>query len=164
MSACATIDAGSFVDRAADFSRYRTYNWAPPLRHASGDMRLEKNAVFQDYLHGELQKQFAARGLQGPTTRKPDLLIRHRAAVMPRMKIDGVEGGYGYCSSDCSAHVIDYEAATLVIDVVDSRTKKVIWRGWARDDLSDLLRSHERMARHLHQAVTQIMAKFPSTA
>src|SRR6186997_648678 len=95
LSACATVDTGSFVDHVADFSRYQTYNWAPAARQA-GDPRLEKNAVFVDRLHGEIEKQLAAKGLRGPVSRKPDLLVSYRAAVTARTLVNGSENGYGY--------------------------------------------------------------------
>ena len=164
ISGCAAIDTGSFVDRAADFTRYRTYNWTRPSARPAGDPRLEKNASFQDHLQGEVEKQLAGKGLRGPTRRSPDLLVRYRAAVTPRVTVNGADSGYGYCSTDCSARVVEYETATLVLDIVDARTKKVVWRGWAQDDLHDVLDSEDRMARRIHEAITQMLAKFPSNA
>jgi hypothetical protein len=163
ISGCASIQSGSFVDRAADFSRYRTYNWAPTAS-PGGDPRLEKNPYFQDYLQGSVEQQFAAKGFKGPTPRKPDLLIRYRAAVTPRVTVNGVENGYGYCSDDCTARINEYETATLILDLVDARTKKVVWRGWAQDRLDDVLDNQDRMKQRLQQAVTAMLAKFPAKA
>lgn len=162
ISGCATLETGSFVDRAADFTRYQTYNWARPLTRPPGDPRLEKNPFFQDHLQGAVEKQLAARGFRGPTPRKPDLLLRYRAAVTPRVTINGVESGYGHCSSDCSARIVEYEAATLVLDVIDARTNKMLWRGWVRDDLNDVLHNEDTMARRIQSAVTQMLAKLPA--
>jgi hypothetical protein len=77
--------------------------------------------------------------------------------------VNGVESGYGYCSNDCSARIVEYETATLVLDIVDARTKKVLWRGWAQDDLLEVLDNQDRMARRIHTAITQMLAKFPSS-
>jgi hypothetical protein len=162
LPACATFETGFFVDRAANFTRYQTYNWAPPSSGPAGDPRLEKNPFFQDHLQGAIEKQLAAKGFRGPTPRKPDLLVRYRAAVTPRVTINGVENGYGHCTTDCSARVVEYEAATLVLDVIDSRTNRMLWRGWVQDDLHDVLRSETRMARRIQAAVTQMLAKLPA--
>jgi hypothetical protein len=164
ISGCAPIHTGSFVDQSVDFSKYHSYNWAPSAQRSTGDARLEKNAVFQDHLQGEVEKQFAAKGFKGPTSRKPDLLLRYRAATTSRVNVNGVESGYGYCSSDCSARVVEYEAATLVLDVVDARTRKVVWRGWSQDHLDDLLDNQDRMARRLQEAITKMLEKFPANA
>ncbi len=164
IAGCATLETGSFVDRGANFTRYRTYNWERRTARPPGDPRLEKNGLFQDHLQGAVEKQFAARGFRGPTPRKPDLLLRYRAAVTPRVTVNGVESGYGHCTSDCSARIVEYETATLVLDVIDARTNKMLWRGWAQDDLNDVLHDEDRMARRIDAAVTQMLAKFPSHA
>jgi hypothetical protein len=78
--------------------------------------------------------------------------------------VNGVESGYGHCTSDCSARVGEYETATLVLDIIDARTNKMLWRGWAQDDLNDVLHDEDRMARRINAVVTQMLAKFPSQA
>lgn len=161
LSGCATIDTGSFVDREVDFTRFSTYTWAPPSQQ-TGDPRLLKNPSFQDHLQGEVDKQLASKGFRNASRRNADLLLRYRAAVAPRLAVNGVSNGYGYCSNDCSQRVDEYDSATLVLDVINARTKKIVWRGWATDNLDQLLGNEDRMARTLNHAVVEMMAKFPS--
>ena len=157
----AGIDSGAFVSRSVDFNRYRTYNWAATPR-PQDDPRLQANASFKDHFEGEVEKQLAAKGLEGPQTRRPDLLVRYRAAVTQRTEVTGVESGYGYCSFDCVEHTAEYEKATFIIDVVDARTQKIVWRGWASDDLEGILKDEDRMERRVREAVAQMMAKLPA--
>jgi hypothetical protein len=163
LSGCATVQTGSFVDHGVDFSQYRTYNWAPQAP-PTGDPRLERDAAFQDHLQGEVEKEFAAKGLTGPTSRRPQLLVRYRAATTPRVTVNGPESGYGYCSIDCTSRIVEYETATLIVDVLDARTRKLIWRGWAQDRLDEVLGNSDRMKKRLHEAVTHMLANFPSRA
>ena len=159
-----TVKAGSFVDHAVDFHRYHSYNWGARAAEPAGNPRLDKNAELHDRLQGELEKALAAKGFRGPAGRKSDLIVRYRVAVTPRVRVGGVESGYGYCSMDCSKRVEEYEAATIIVDVIDSRTEKVIWRGWARDKLDDVLDNPGRMAERLHTAVERMMSTLPSNA
>jgi hypothetical protein len=55
-----------------------------------------------------------------------------------------------------------YEAGTLVLDVVDARTNRVIWRGWAQHGVEDALDNPDKMARQIHEGVTRMLAAFPA--
>ena len=69
---------------------------------------------------------------------------------------------HGYCyDEECRTWVVDYEAGTLVLDLVDTRTNRVIWRGWAQDSVEDMLNDRDRMAKKIDQAVTQMLALLP---
>ena len=62
---------------------------------------------------------------------------------------------------ECRARVNEYEAATLILDLVDVRTNRIVWRGWARHSLEGVLDNPDRMAQRIDQAVTGMMQKFP---
>jgi hypothetical protein len=161
-SGCAAaIETGSFVDREVDFARYRTYQWAPASQQG-GDPRLTKNPDFQDRLQGEIERQLQAHGLRG--ARRADLLVRVRSAVQPRTEVAGTPAVYGNCATDCSSRLREYEAATLVLDLLDARTRQIVWRGWARDDLQTVVGDPERMARTVRAAVAGMMERFPAPA
>jgi hypothetical protein len=48
-----------------------------------------------------------------------------------------------------------------VIDIVDTRTNRVIWRGWAQDTVEGVLDNQDRMARKIDEAVTRMLARLP---
>ena len=69
---------------------------------------------------------------------------------------------YGYCgTADCPPETVRYEAGTLVLDVVDARTNKLVWRGWAQNSVEDMLRNRDRMARTIDQAVARMLRGLP---
>jgi len=49
----------------------------------------------------------------------------------------------------------------LVLDVIDPRTNKLVWRGWARSSVDDMLRSPAQMARMIDQDVTDMLRWLP---
>ena len=53
-----------------------------------------------------------------------------------------------------------YEQGTLVIDLVDRRTKKLVWRGTAQAALSETPSKAEREAT-IDEAVKKMFEKFP---
>jgi hypothetical protein len=161
-SGCATMTVSSHVQRGLDFSQYRTYDWGPADALPTGDPRLDRNPFFKDHVEGAVEKQLAARGFSRPTSGTADLLLHYHASITQRIDVNRVDSGYGYCSGgDCQARVAEYEAGTLVLDVVDARTNKVIWRGWAQDSVEDVLDNQDTMARKINQAVTRMLDRFP---
>jgi hypothetical protein len=50
---------------------------------------------------------------------------------------------------------------TVMIDVLDARTKRLVWRGWARDNMSGVIDDQDRLRRAVHDAVAEMMKRFP---
>ena len=47
------------------------------------------------------------------------------------------------------------------LDMVNARTNKLVWRGWAQDNLQGMIDSQDRMQAHTKEAVTKMLAAFP---
>jgi hypothetical protein len=113
-------------------------------------------------MQGAVEKQLAARGFQRSLSGTPDLLVHYHASIDQRFDVHDVDRRYGHClGDDCEPEVTTYEAATLVLDIVDTRSNDVIWRGWARGSLEGVLTDLDRMARHINEAVQRMLAGFP---
>lgn len=160
---CATtMTVSSNVRDGLDIASYRTYDWSPADALPTGDARLEEDPVFQDQLQGAVEKQLAIRGITLSDSGTPDLLIHYHANIDTRIDVNRTEREYGYCQGvDCDSWVIEYEAGTLVLDVIDARTNQLLWRGWAQDSVADALGNEDRMAQTINEAVTRMMARFP---
>jgi hypothetical protein len=156
------MTVSSHVDRGIDFARYRTYDWGPADALPTGDPRLDKNPFFKDHVEGAVEKELAARGLEMSTSGTPDLRIHYHASINHRIDVNRVDRRYGYCYGvDCPSDVIEYEAGTLVLDFVDSRTNRVIWRGWAQNTVEGVLDNEDEMARQINEAITRMLARLP---
>jgi len=159
---CATMTVGSHLERGLDFTVYRSFDWGPTDALPTGDPRLDKDPFFKDHLEGAVEKQLALKGFERAAPGSADLLIHYHASINNRIDVNKMDSRYGYCyGEDCNATVVEYEAGTLVIDVVDARTKKVIWRGWAQDSVEDVLGNQTRMARQIDEAVIRMLESFP---
>jgi len=162
LTACATLTVGSHVERGVDFSHFRTYEWAPPDALPAGDARLEGDLVFLDNMQGAIEKALAEKGYTRATFGIPDLLVHYHAAASQRIDAGLLARERAACHGGAyGARAIDNEAATLVVDMVDSRTDELVWRGWAQNDLDSLLGDHRRMVREINEAVQRMMAQLP---
>lgn len=160
---CATtMTVSSHVDRDVDFSRYRTFEWGPADALPTGDPRLDRSPFFKDQVQGAVEKQLAARGIELSTTGTPDLLLHYHASVNRRIDVNRVDRAYGYCpGGHCPPVTSEYEAGTLVLDIIDTRSNRLVWRGWAQNSVEDLLDDPDRMARTITEAVTRMLARLP---
>jgi hypothetical protein len=162
VSACATMIVSSHVRPDIDFVQYQTFDWGPPDALPTGDPRFDANPFFNDQMQGAVEKQLAARGIELSSTGLPDLLIHYHASVTQRVDVDYIDRQYGYCcAEDCGVRVMEYEAGTLVLDVVDSRTNRLVWRGWAQDNFVDAIDNPDRLERMITKAVERMLGRFP---
>lgn len=159
---CATMSVSSYVERGADFSAYRTWDWGPADALPTGDPRLDNNPFFQDHLQGEIERHLAGKGYVRVASGTPDLLIHYHANIAQRIDVNRVDREYGYCyADDCQYSVSEYDAGTLVIDIVDTRTNQVVWRGWAQDTMEGVIDNQDRMQKQIAEAVMRMMERLP---
>jgi len=163
VTGCATtMNVSSHVERGVDLAQYHTYDWGPADALPTGDSRLDKDPFFQDHMLGAVEKAMATKGLGRSTAGTADLLIHYHANISERIDIDRLDRERGYCHADgCSTPLAEYEAGTLVLDVVDASTNRLIWRGWAQHGVRGMLESQDTMARQIDEAVTRMFTRFP---
>jgi hypothetical protein len=161
VSGCATLNVNSQMRRATDFAGYRTFAWGPADALPTGDPRLDQNPSFKDYMAGAVERQFSTRGLQLASD-APDLLIHYHANVSERINVNAADQQFGYCyDEDCAARVVNYDAGTLVLDMVDARTNRVVWRGWAQGSLEGVIDHPDRLRRMVRRSVVSMLEHFP---
>lgn len=163
-SGCATtLSVSSHVDRARDFSQYKTYDWGPSDARPTGDARLDSNPLFTDYVHGAIERELALKGVERADSGGPDLLIHYHATVAGRIDVNSVDQSYGYClAEDCPPDQYEYEAGTLVVDLMDAKTNRLVWRGWAQSRLEAFLEDPDRMSQTVRESVTRMMSQLPA--
>lgn len=163
-----------------DLARYRTYAIKPGnvvYPGAQAAQREEIERRIQDAVADELE----ARGLT-PQPEEPDLVVTYTAgaqraggaADLPVRAPVGVDvrgpagGGYDEPGAvaarewpDASADLADrrqYTAGNLVIDLLDGRSRKLVWRA----TVTDLEIASDRGARLIVQAVARAFQKYPA--
>jgi hypothetical protein len=163
LPACASMVVSAHMQPGLDVSRYRTYAWGPVDLLPTGDARLDANPFFDARVRAAVEGQLAARGIQ-KVADAPDIRVHYHATVEQRLDVFNLEREYGSCTNDCPTGMREYEQGTLVIDVVDGRTERVVWRGWAQTDMSGLINDQKRLDRRIDDAVRRIFELFPRSA
>jgi hypothetical protein len=163
LSGCATIRVSSHTEHGLAWSQYRTFEWGLADSLPPSDPRFQKDPHFRDRIEGAVERQLAAKGFErSAATATPDVLIHYHAAINERITVDEIDRQYVQCvTGDCGPRITHYEAGTLVVDIIDARTNRLIWRGWAQDSVEGVLGNRDRVRQTVEEGVSRMFATFP---
>ena len=133
-------------DHAVDFSRYKTWSW-------QAGVVVPPEPVPDKPIRKALARGLAARGLSNVDS-DATLLVRYHAAR--RLQIDLLSLDAGSGAPPTGIRYVD--TGSLVIDLLDAASGKVVWRGHA----TGVLRyGPEEVAAQIDAAVAELLARFP---
>jgi len=148
-------------DRSTDFSQYKTYSW--------GSVQTQ-NPLFIDRIKTAVNSALAAKGW---TQAESDGNVSVMAMEMTQSHqtlntyYDSVGGGWGWGRrfggggdgfGEATTTQDTYRVGTLVVDLFDSSTKNLIWRGSLSDVLSD---KSDKNIKNLNKGVVKMFDHFP---
>jgi hypothetical protein len=144
-------DVSYDYDKSVNFSALKTYAWAP-----DGNIQDE---LTHKRITAAVDAQLAAKGLRrveaGAT---PDVIVTYRAGVRQELEVNGYTGYR--VNRWSSARVQQVPVGALVVEMLDAKTKDVVWRGIATKDL-DVDASPEKREKNLNKAVEKLFKKYP---
>ena len=165
-------DIRADYDKAADFGKYRTYNFVA----ATGTGSTDAKSLAQQILQSAASREMQSRGYTKADN--ADLLINFKGKLEEKTDIESTPapmygagwgyrgyygapyGAYGYGGTEVSTR--RYNVGTLVMDVVDREKKQVVFQGGAEQVVSKkMLEDRETL---LNGAVASIFAKYPFRA
>lgn len=156
------ITAGADYRRNAEFGPYTTFAWEEGNDRPVGDPRFEDNPFFVERLHAAIERELGERGIRYSES-EPALLVHHHLSVRDRVEVYEADRERGYETPEYGpgTQVIQYEEGTLLVDIADSETKEIVWRGWARGDIGPALEDAGEMEDRLTEAVSRMFDEFP---
>jgi hypothetical protein len=157
---CATMNVNSYTGVGIDLRQYRTYNWGPPDTYSTGDARLDNNRFFDERVRARVDEQLARRGFEKTASAPPDLLVHYHASVSQEIDIRELDRSSSYCADyDCEPFI--YDKGTLFVDLVEPRTDKLIWRGWAEGSIDGVIDNQAWMESRIDEIVAKILGRLP---
>jgi hypothetical protein len=148
-------------DKAFNFAPVRTYSIT--LGTKWGNDLSERRVLT------EVDEAIAAKGWTKVDTNPDVQVVLHGATQTKRNASTfysgmGGYGGYGYGGfggmGTASTVVNEYKVGMLVVDIFDSKSKGLIFRGTAEDEISD---NAERNQKRIEKASTKMFKDFPPT-
>jgi hypothetical protein len=144
-------------DRAADFSRFKTYAW---VRGTNLSDPLNHNRVVR-----AVDAQLMAKGLaKAETSASPDVLVAYHASFDKDLQLTGFSSGFGGYrfggTRSGSVRAEEILTGTLVVDLVEAKTKTIVWRGTASKDV-DVNASPEKREKNINRTAEKLFKNYP---
>lgn len=148
-------------DREADFGQYKTYSW----EHVN-----TRDPLFVDRIKGAVNAALAAKGLTqvesgGDVSIVAVEITRNQQTL--NTFYDGLGGGWGWRRfggggfGEATTTTETYKVGTLVVDLFDTKSKKLLWRGTSSDTLSN---NSDKNIKNLDKGVEKMFKQFPPGA
>lgn len=165
---CVGFSVSSDFDPAADFSGYRSWYWLPPS--PTGDPRIDNDLV-ANRIRRAVERSLAARGFAKTSTGEGDFGVGYHGFIEGKIDVQTIDryygygpgwgyygGGYGGIATE--TYVDQYDEGTLILDIVDNRSQKLVWRG---STSARVIEDHTPQKRdeRAQAAVDAILAEFP---
>ena len=160
LEGCAARSVHSYLERDADLGRYQRYSWGPAAATATGDPRLDDNEIVQERIQSAIEKQLAARGFEKAASGAPEFLVHFHVSVEQR--IDLTDSEPTMPCPECKPFI--YDAGTLVVDLIDAGSKRVVWRGWSEGNVAGLIDNQRRLDEQIDETVGLIFDRLPRNA
>lgn len=166
-SGCAVTD----FDRSVDFSAYQTFSFG------ESDLRV-KNPVYSSSLidkniKGTIRNEFAKRGIEHKEN-GGDVVVSYKTYTEQKQQSYGSPYGYGpypffgyrffpygfwgYPSFWSNAdRVKTVTEGTLIVDITDSKTNELVWRGSVEGNVDDV----KNLQKQIQKGIKAILKKYP---
>lgn len=145
-------------DRGVDFTRYRTYSW----EHVE-----TKDQLVVDRIKIAVNVALTARGwVQVESGGDVSIVAVQVTSNQETLNTfyNGFGGGWGWRRfggggfAEATTTIETYKVGTVVIDLFDGKTKKLLWRGSSSDTLSN---NSDKNIKNLDKGVEKMFRQFP---
>jgi hypothetical protein len=171
MQGCATgAQVRVDFDPKADFQALRSYAWAPMT--AEEQQIKSRNSLTHERIQSAIESHLTARGYKKVAEAQADFLVTHTVTVESRTQVQntqmsvgygryGARGGVGVgYGIPVDSTVYQYKVGTLVIDVIDARQKRLVWRGSGERTLGED-QTPEKRTEIINTTVNEVLGRFP---
>jgi hypothetical protein len=142
---------------------FKTFDWGQKVNIEEGRNPFHYNELNDKRIKSAVQEQLTSRGYQ-LTEAHPDLILHYHIIVNDKSILITEPYGYNYSSywRRMETNTYSYREGTLILDLMDSKTNNLIWRGWAVSPLDSSYKPEE-IEKLIKNVVTRIFKKFPKT-
>jgi hypothetical protein len=164
--ACSSVQVYSEYDHSASFAQYKTYTLAPSAEKIA--LSPASEAVLRDTLRTGLVTRGLIEVSENPDIHVvPHLSTQEKETVYQtqdtmRSDIPYGWGNYGVWDGAPSTYtdVYQYTEGTLILDFVDVKTQKLVFRGIGKGTVS----TQEANAERIREVVNKIVQEYPGVS
>ena len=138
-----------------DFGKYHTYKWV------TVDGAQYPNQILDAQIKASIDKQLATKGLTKTDSDNADLDLAYQTTVTQSKEWNAYgTGGVRWGGGMGTATESVINTGTLVVDMYDPATKKLVWQGRATKTL-DTNAKEDKRQKNLDKATAKLLKNFP---
>ena len=172
-SACTHIPVATDFNKDWDFSTVNSYAWLEPEQKLVTDPLVD-NDLMAERIRRAVETELSARGMvKTDQSSDPDFLVSYQVSTKEKTRFTQLFHHFGHYPYYGHLHfgggfgrgevtVQQYTAGSFVINVLDPKTKKLVWHGVSERQLmtND---SPEKKDQYVRETIRAILEKFPPT-
>ena len=167
LQACSGIKVSQDYEQGYDFSKLKTYTWKP---NDDKEYGIVDNDLMDRRVKTAIENTLSARQYKQVFSGKPDFYISYHLTIEQIIHSSNVGGGfsvgrssggrYGSIGVGTGTQVQTYDQGTLLIDITDSSSNKLIWRGISTQSVSEHS-DPEKITQSVNETVEKTLLQFP---
>ena len=162
---CSTVQAKTDYDRSANFGGFRTFKMLDGKALPS-DSGAPPNTIVGDRIRDQIRAQLLAKGLS-ESQDNPTVLVGWVAGARTRQELesmgpyDPMMGPYMYPGywGPSDVWTTEYQHGTLIIDMTDAATHKMVWRATVSADKNSVAELGD--PKLVQEAVAKAFQQYP---
>ena len=163
VAACSSIEVHTDYDNTVDFSRFKTYYWAKTPTTT-------RNPLMAPRIVAAIDGQLLAGGWTRAQEGQADAAVAAHVTTREQERIDtmynnmgpgwiGPGGGPGWSRSGMSSSTVTvFTVGTLIVDILDAKTRSAVWHGMATGTVDNDVQDTQQK---VNEAVQKIFQNFP---
>ena len=165
-SSCeSSLKVSSDFDKSINFGQYKTFAIYHDAKSSDAISQLN-----QDRIVNAIRSEMTKKGFTEAAS-SPDLFVNSVAILKDKTSVTANTNYYGYggyyrpyywgsgmSSSTTSYDVQHYKDGSLIIDVVDAKTQKLVWQGVGNKEIDGPIKDPDKK---IPDAIASIMKDFP---
>ncbi len=157
---CQAVHINSDYDKQVDFSKYKTFAF-----YKTGIDKVEISDLDKKRIMRSIEEQMILKGFVKSET--PDMLINISTKEREQVNVNQFNAGFGYgwgfgwnpmFWGGGMNNVSTFAEGTLLIDLIDSSKKELIWQG---EGIGYLTKNTDRKDQNIKEFVTRILSQYP---
>lgn len=169
-SSCSSVMVTHDFDNSAPFSDYSAFTIAEKNPARKTDPRYD-NEILNNRFTAVIIEKLQKKGLS-PKNRSnhADIIVSYDFSIRPKMDIYNINKQmgfsygsyhrYGGVSAPTCTDISEFDQGLLFIDIRDSKTNKLVWRGTGADIVS-INATPEKISTQVNEMVEAILRDFP---
>lgn len=157
---CQAVHINSDYDKTIDFSKFKTYAF-----YKTGIDKVEISDLDKKRILRSIDQEMTQKGFTKSET--PDLLINISTKEREQVNVNQFNAGFGYgwgfgwnpmFWGGGMNNVSTFAEGTLLIDLIDSSKKELIWQG---EGVGHLTKNTDRKDQNIKEFVSRILSQYP---